>query len=237
MTPEREWRLFVARWMGLALAFHLIAAWFSVGHHSVDEYFQILEFLSYKRGLTPMRDLAVEFQERMRPWMQPFIYGQLIRAWEAVGVQNPFTWAWSFRLADRAPGLGRHRRARPARAPMVRGSQGAALLRGGSRAHLVLAGASCSPLFGEHGRLGLFAGAGAAHERRAGRCPVFSGGALLGLSFEARFQMGFMIAGLLAWLVFMARVPWRKFVVTAAGLAFVFRLGAGSIAGATASGY
>ncbi len=77
---EHHWRGLLFKWMGISLICHLLATWLSVGHHSVDEYFQILEFLSYKRGLTPAYDLPVEFHEKMRPWLQPFLYGQLPRA-------------------------------------------------------------------------------------------------------------------------------------------------------------
>lgn len=222
---DRDWRVFVMRWMGVALAFHIIASWFSVGHHSVDEYFQILEFLSYKRGLTPVNDLAVEFHERMRPWMQPFIYGQMIRVWEFLGVQNPFIWAWSFRLGTGLLGWG--------------ATVGLALRAREwfsdpkAQRFCVLALAliwffpalhvrpSSEGLSASAFLLGLVL--------LTGKSPRFTtllaGGAFLGLSFEARFQMGFMIAGLIAWMIIIARVPARKFLITLAGLALVFALG------------
>ena len=98
LAELREWRGFVYRWMGLSLILHLVSAYFSRGYHSADEYFQILEFLNYKLGHTPAQDLAVEFSERMRPWMQPFLYGCMTKIWVMFGVTSPFTWAFSFRL-------------------------------------------------------------------------------------------------------------------------------------------
>ncbi len=47
----------------------------------------------------------------------------------------------------------------------------------------------------------------------------------LGLSFEARFQMGFMIVGLFAWLVFLQKPGVRKVLATVAGITVVFALG------------
>ena len=93
-----DWKKFLKRWMAVSLALHLVTAYFSVGYHSADEYFQILEFLNFKLGGTPLSDLAVEFGERMRPWTQPFIYWCLVKVWQALGIDSPFTWATSFRL-------------------------------------------------------------------------------------------------------------------------------------------
>ena len=84
--------------MGLSLALHLITAYFSVGHLFADEYFQILEFASAKLGNTPLESLTVEFHEKMRPWLQPYLYWILAKGWLIAGVSNPFTWALSFRM-------------------------------------------------------------------------------------------------------------------------------------------
>jgi phosphatidylinositol glycan class B len=51
------------------------------------------------------------------------------------------------------------------------------------------------------------------------------GGALLGLSFEARFQMGFMIVGLVAWMLWVQRPPFRRTLAAVAGLVVVFAIG------------
>ncbi len=226
---ELDWRAFVARWMALSLVFHLIAAWFSLGHHSVDEYFQILEFLSFKRGITPESDLAVEFHEKMRPWLQPFVYGQLIHVWEWLGVHNPFTWAWSFRLVTGLTGwaatYGLALRARQwfeserARRFCV---MALALIWFFPALH---ARPSSESLGGSAFLLGLVL----LTSPRPALARLLGGGALLGLSFEARFQMGFMIAGLLAWLVVFSSEKgarrWRPALVAVAGLGVVFGLG------------
>lgn len=51
------------------------------------------------------------------------------------------------------------------------------------------------------------------------------GGAFLGLSFEARFQMALMILGTLLWFVWIARTPLRNVFYTFFGFSFVFILG------------
>ena len=225
MMSDREWNSTVWRWMGLALAFHLIAAWFSLGHHSVDEYFQILEFLSYKRGLTPAHDLAVEFHERMRPWLQPFIYAQMIKVWEWAGVHNPFTWAWSFRLVTGLLGwaatLGLVLRSRQwfsdprAQKFCVKAS---ALL-------WFLPALHVRPSSESLGGSAFLAALALLTGENLTLVSCLGGGALLGLSFEARFQMGFMIAGLLAWLLLQKRIPFQKLALTLGGLALIFAIG------------
>ncbi len=95
---DKEWAR-LARWvLGLSAALHFLAAVFSVGHHSADEYFQILEFMSFKLGATPAADLAVEYGERMRPWLLPAFGTALVKGLGAVGISNPFHWAMALRL-------------------------------------------------------------------------------------------------------------------------------------------
>jgi phosphatidylinositol glycan class B len=227
----RDWRIFVMRWMGLSLVFHLIASWYSLGHHSVDEYFQILEFLNFKRGLTPERDLAVEFHERMRPWLQPFLYGLMLRAWEAIGVHNPFTWAWSFRLVTGLLGWG------ATVGLALRSRQWFTDPR--ARRFCVMALALIWFFPALHARPSSESLGGSAFlmalvlltSLRPSSWRALVGGALMGLSFEARFQMGFMIAGLFAWLAFFgprdadARLPIRRLGAVIGGFAFVFVIG------------
>lgn len=52
---------------------HLLAAFFSVGFYHCDEKFQIFEFAGYKLGLNQSQDLPWEFQFKMRSAIQPFI--------------------------------------------------------------------------------------------------------------------------------------------------------------------
>ena len=216
--------------MGLSLAFHLIAAWFSVGHHSADEYFQILEFLSYKRGLTPAYDLPVEFHEQMRPWMQPFIYGLITRAWEALGVHNPFTWAWSFRLITGLLGwaatVGLALRSRKWFSDPI------------AQQFCVIGLAVFWFLPALHVRPSSESLAGSAFlcalVLLTGPTPrYFLAGVFMGISFEARFQLALMSLGLFAWLIFIgpsvlpttfsSRI--KKSLPVLAGLALIIAIG------------
>ena len=80
---------------GIAL---IICSYFSEGFLHVDEHFQILEFINYKLGLTPLVDLAWEFPAKIRPWIQPFFYYHLVKFFSFLGINSPFTWAWLLRL-------------------------------------------------------------------------------------------------------------------------------------------
>ncbi len=82
----------------MSLILHLICSYFSVGYHSIDEYFQILEFLNFKLGQTPESVLPVEFAERMRPWLQPALYYGLLNLLKGMGISSPFTWSWVIRI-------------------------------------------------------------------------------------------------------------------------------------------
>lgn len=62
---------------------YLLAAYFSVGFHHLDEHFQILEFALYKLGFDV--NLPWEFAAQIRPALQPTVVFLLYRFMEGVG--------------------------------------------------------------------------------------------------------------------------------------------------------
>ncbi len=76
----------------------IITAWFSVGAHHPDEYYQVFEFANYKMGHTPVADLPWEFAAQCRPALQPFIVVILSKVLEILGMYNPFVVAFILRL-------------------------------------------------------------------------------------------------------------------------------------------
>jgi len=64
----------------LLAAVTLVTAWFSITFYFPDEHYQVLEFVSYKLGITRSSDLPWEFSARIRPWhiLPPFFLGRLI---------------------------------------------------------------------------------------------------------------------------------------------------------------
>ncbi len=71
IIPGNSLRKLTRNLLLTGLFFHLLAAWFNVGYHHPDEYFQITEFASYKLGKTPVIDLAWEYAAGIRPAFQP----------------------------------------------------------------------------------------------------------------------------------------------------------------------
>lgn len=94
LSPDRR------RWFATSLLLILVASYTSETFHHYDEQFQVLEFTSFKLGKTPEHDLRWEYPEAMRPWLQPATYYVLANAMSALGIHNPFHWAFAFRLVS-----------------------------------------------------------------------------------------------------------------------------------------
>lgn len=206
MTPVRG--LLVA-----SLLAHVLAAWFNAGPFQPDEHFQILEFAAYKLGTVPAQSLAWEFAEQARPALQPALAWAAFRLFGALGVSDPFLVVFALRLGMGLLGLSltlvilRHG------LPSIRS---AACRRFFITFSLVFA---YLPFL--HGRftsenaagLALFSGAFLVlrlldpdRPRRSDALWALAG-VLLVLAFYFRFQVGFAIAGLGAWLLWQRPSP------------------------------
>jgi phosphatidylinositol glycan class B len=58
----------------------------------------VLEFMSHKLGITPASALPWEFQQRIRPWLQPAIYYGIAAPLRMAGVTDMFAIAFTLRL-------------------------------------------------------------------------------------------------------------------------------------------
>lgn len=81
-----------------SLLVYALTSWFSVGSHHPDEHYQIIEFANYKLGNTPQSDLAWEYNETMRPGLQPFIAYWFIKLNYLIGITDPFIISFLLRL-------------------------------------------------------------------------------------------------------------------------------------------
>ena len=81
-----------------ALIIFILTAYFSIGHHQSDEYFQVIEFAQYKLGNISSNELPWEFHEKMRPSIQPWITYITIKSFTFLGITNPFTIAMIIRV-------------------------------------------------------------------------------------------------------------------------------------------
>lgn len=73
----------------VAFIIQMLTAWHTYFFHS-DEYFQIIEFASYKLGLSPVSVLPWEFAQQIRPTVQPYIFIGLYKFFTAVGITDRF---------------------------------------------------------------------------------------------------------------------------------------------------
>lgn len=208
-TSTRLSRLFAeeARATGLPLAalplaallLHVGVTLAAVNPWHPDEHFQILEFAWARAGLSPLADLPWEFSARIRPTLQPTVALGVLAALRTVGIASPYPWILVLRLGTLALAFlivlyvcARIARTlgRPGRrtlwlaalflwfAPLLTG-------RFTSENWSGLALAAAIPLL----------------EAEPARARDLGAGALLGLAFVVRFQIGFACAALVLWLV------------------------------------
>ena len=222
MSPDERFR---RRLWWLIAALHLVAAILSKGYHHPDEYFQIIEFARHKLLGTSGAELAWEYGARIRPWMQPAFYGLLIEGMTLAGLDNPFSQTLVLRLVSAAIGF----------ASIVALARATSrwLASESAKTWLVaaLGLAWCVPYL--HARTSsenfstsfiCFAVAALADalDRRDAKLGLLTG-VCAGLAFEARFQVGLMIAGVVVCLVTFRQ--WRILLSATAGMTLVFALG------------
>jgi phosphatidylinositol glycan class B len=227
VVAESRWDSFVGRWRALSLALIVLAAARSNGFHHPDEHFQTLEFAASKLGRADVHDLPWEYAFRMRGWLQPGLYVLEARLLTALGLSDPLTWAFGFRLTSGLlawVAMGALIRCLPTWLPDAAQSRLAvkALCLAWFIPYLSVRTSSES-LAGSLLVLGL-ATLTRARRPEPGAIVLPSvrallvSGLLLGAAFEMRYAVGIAIASLLAWAVVMDRVPVRRMLWAAAGV-------------------
>lgn len=182
----------------------VVTAWFSVTFYFPDEHFQVLEFMSFKLGLTPASSLPWEFGARIRPWFQPGVYYLIAKPLMALGVTDMFTIVFILRLLTGLFSLAALALFARAILPTMEGEEE-------KRAFV-----RYLPLFGflpylfvrtssETFSAAFFALGLAAVLQWRTPSRLASAGLLCGLAFESRYQTGLLGLGLFAWLVVVAR--------------------------------
>jgi GPI mannosyltransferase 3 len=198
----------------------LVTAYFSEGYFQLDEHYQVLEFLAYKLGVTSVADLPWEFNARIRPWLQPFLYFLIAKPLTLAGIRDLFAIDFVLRLMTALASLA-------ALAAFANAAVGDF-----ARLDEKLWYARSLPFFGflpylfvrtssetlsaAFFTLGL-ALAMAAPRGVSGR-RFAAVGILFGLAFECRFQSGILVAGLFFWLALVARVRLAPLVALASAL-------------------
>lgn len=202
---------------------------FSIGYHQCDELFQVYEFAGYKLGLNSASILPWEFHEQMRSGIQPFIVYAITKAFHALSFTNPFTIACFIRLCMALLSFVSMVKLLNLLDEEIQSNK--------LKSWLWWAGLLfwCFPYF--HARFSaenfsstLFT-FGLVVLLKAIRTnnnllSYFFSGSLFGIAFHCRFQMSFMIAGLMAWLLFVNKTSLKLLVVLFVGIVLALGLGA-----------
>lgn len=193
------------------------AAWFNVGYHHPDEHFQILEPAAFKLGKGSEVDLPWELHERIRPGLQPLMAYGMVRALDVTGLYDPFWQAFILRL--------------------ISGVAAFSLYYQFSKRHIItfsrqestrwLVIAICFLWFVPYvssrfssenwGAISFFLGVLILLRQNSKAFHLTIAGLLFGLSFWFRFQMGFALTGLAAWLLFVRKMPFSGLLWLALG--------------------
>jgi phosphatidylinositol glycan class B len=181
--------------------------------------------MSNRLGITTAADMPWEFFARIRPWMQPFLYYLIAKPLLLVGVKDLFTITFVLRLMTGLLSLVALALFAREILPDIEGEEE-------KRAFI-----GYLPLFGflpylfvrtaSETASAAFFTLGLALALRSGTAARFlAAGALSGLAFECRFQSAFLVAGLLGWLIAIARVPAARLALFALGMAGVIAVAA-----------
>ena len=203
------------------LGVYTLTAFASQGYLQADEHFQVLEFADYKLGVTPAADLPWEFRQQIRPALQPALAAGAIQLARAGGLFSPFAQAFLLRLISAVLAIVIYawmsRRLSP---DFSDESAGRMLL---ALAILLWFVPTLSVRFSSENWSGLafVAGLGllplAPTDDRQSALRSGAAGLLLGLSFVFRFQTGFAIAGVAAWLGLQRQLRWTHAAAIIAG--------------------
>lgn len=184
-----------------------MAGIFSVGHHQPDEYYQVVEFASYKLGITNPAELPWEFAGQMRSGLQPLLFFLIHKFLSLFAIENHFFIVTVFRLIHSLFSFFAIRWLTQLLLPQIKHEYN-------KKAFVFLAMLLwCIPYF--HARhssenlstsvfiiaLCLFI----SKKIKNNALNYLAIGFLMGLSFVIRFQTGFMVAGFGLWLLISKR--------------------------------
>lgn len=182
----------------------VVTAWFSNLFYFPDEHYQVLEFMSYRLGITAPSGLPWEFSTRIRPFFQPLVYFLIARPLMALGLTDMFAITFVLRLATGLFSFAALALFAKAVVPTIEGTEEKrAFLRYlpwfGFLPYLFVRTAS-ETFSAAFFALGLAVALGGKSVRR-----LALAGLLCGLAFESRYQAGLLGLGLFAWLAVVGR--------------------------------
>ncbi|MEL6393285.1 MAG: glycosyltransferase family 39 protein [Bacteroidota bacterium] len=212
----------------LAIAVLLLGSWFSIGFHQSDEHYQILEFAAMRAGHSPVGDLPWEYAEQMRPGLQPFMAYVVYRI-----IGDPFWTTFFLRLLSGAFTLWVAWLVFSRCLPQLGQKDWRPWLAGACLLHwamwysgLRFSSESWSGLMFALGYLTYMSLSGKSSEpARQAHKYLFLSGFCFGLAFCFRYQVGLLVLGFGAWLLFVQREKWLRLGSIVFGGLFALTLG------------
>ncbi len=96
MTKENKAILYIC--IVFSAFIFLLSAYINFSYLHPDEYFQIVEFASFKLGITPASSLSWEYAEHVRPALQPFLAYEVFRFLDFIPIRDHYTHLFTLRF-------------------------------------------------------------------------------------------------------------------------------------------
>ncbi len=213
-------------------ACYLLAVFFNVGVHQLDEHFQILEFANYKLGNTSAKGLAWEFDSQMRSGFQPFLVYLLHHILLIFNINNPFFETFILRFFGgllsflAVLGLVNHFLPQIDAPKLKKWFIYLSLLFWFlPYINVRFSGECLSASLFIFGYLTYFQGSKKGVSVSKKILFWLAAGLLLGLSFVVRFQMGLMIFGFALWALFVHKQPFGQLLMVFLGIILAIFVG------------
>jgi phosphatidylinositol glycan class B len=212
--------------IGIISIVYVVTAFNSHGYYHADEHYQIVEFAGIKLGTHKPFEVAWEYEEQVRPTVQPTICFLVIKMFTILDNSNPYWQMFCLRLlsavlALTAIGLFVKRTINQFDNKYVR--LGYFVL-----SYLLWFIPYLSVRFASESWSGLFFLLSLAvllNNTSENRKKFFVAGILIGLAFLFRFQIASAVVGLCCWLFFIRKTKIRYFLVLFAAFLLVLLAG------------
>jgi phosphatidylinositol glycan class B len=193
-----------------ALITYTVAAWFSKGYYHPDEHFQILEFANLKLGKLSSQELPWEYAAGMRSSFQPWIAYLSIKWLSLAGCFNPYFQTFFLRLCTALFAVYSISCFVKANMKSIPGNLGLGYL---LLSYFLWFLPFINVRFSSEAWAGLWfllAVSQIPADRPLTTAEWLKVGIFSGIAFLCRFQAGFMLLGLLGWLIVVKRISRKE---------------------------
>lgn len=211
--------------IAISFALYMVSAWHSAIYLHPDEHYQIVEFASYKMGITQADQLAWEFAEQIRPAAQPLLCYTLLNTFNSLGISDHYSQLFLLRILSALLSLLSISLLCISALPLIKAQH--------QRFFIISSFLFFYPyIYGVHFSSEAWSGCMvmlavalvALHYYKSGKKPeilFLLVGTLLGVAFLFRFQTALMTIGLMAWLFFVQKERINLLYMIIGGLTMV----------------